>query len=115
MNQTELNNEKLKEYQFLKEMYEDPYFPNAIVDKGKAILVGLCSQIEKQKPQDLKALYKLTHAATDRFNELQEDFEENGSEIETAARECIGMDFEFIAVAYGFDADIEELIETRDW
>lgn len=115
MNQRELNNEKLKEYQFLKDMYRVPYFPNVIVDKGKAILVELCSQIEKQKPQDLEALYKLTHAATDRFNDLQEDFWEHGSEIETAARECIAMDFGFIAVAYGFDADVEELIATRDW
>ncbi len=115
MNQKDLTKDKLKEYQFLKEMYGDPYFPNFVVDKGKDILVELCFQIEKQKPQDLEALYKLTHAATDRFNDLQDDFAEHDSEIETAARECIAMDFEYIAEAYGFDADVEELIETRDW
>jgi hypothetical protein len=38
------------------------------------------------------------------------------SEIETAAREAIAHDFDVIAGAYGFaDADIEELIATRDW
>ncbi len=41
-----LKNQKVKEYSFLKEMYEDQYFPNNIVDKGKAILINLCSEIE---------------------------------------------------------------------
>jgi hypothetical protein len=47
---------------------------------------------------------------------LQEEFYENDSEIETNARECIGADFDFVAKSYGFeDADMEELIATRDW
>ena len=38
------------------------------------------------------------------------------SEIETAARDCIAVDFEFISKSYGFiEADVEELIATRDW
>ena len=38
------------------------------------------------------------------------------SELETAARQSIGEEFAFIASAYGFeDADVEELIATRDW
>lgn len=116
MEQSALKNETISTYSFLKEMYEDDYFPRHLVDKGKAILIDLCYQIEQQQPKDLEALYQLTHAATDRFNELQEEFYENDSEIETVARDCIGMDFEFIATTYGFeDADTEELIGTRDW
>lgn len=57
----------------------------------------------------------MTHSATDKLNDLQDEFFENNSEIETGARECLGADFEFISKAYGFDADIEELIATRDW
>ena len=111
-----ITNEKLTDYKFLAGMYRDGYFPDFLVDKGKAILVNLCEQIEAQKPTDLDALYALTHPATDAFNDLQEEFEDNDSEIETAARDCIGMDFDFIAKAYGFDdADGEELIATRDW
>ena len=111
-----ITNDKLTDYKFLDEMYGDGYFPDFLVDKGKAILVNLCEQIESNKPSDLAALYKLTHAATDAFNELQEEFYANESEIETAARDCIGMDFEFVAKAYGYaDADVEELIATRDW
>lgn len=96
-------------------MYDDYYFPNHLVDKGKSILVNLCFEIETKQPKTLQDLYTLTHLATEKFNDLQEEFYENDSEIETAARESIAEDFEFIANSYGFDADIEELIATRDW
>ncbi|WP_428307642.1 DUF5713 family protein [Lacipirellula sp.] len=102
-------------YPFLAEMYEDDYFPNALVDKGKAILVRLCEQIEVDQPESLDDLYALTHAATDEFNDLAVEFEEEDSEIETGARDAIGGDFAAIARAYVYDADIEELIATRDW
>lgn len=115
MKQEEIKNQKMKNYTFLKEMYKDAYFPNFLVDKGKDILIELCLQIESQEPKNLKELYKLTHTATDKFNDLEEEFLENDSEIETGARDCIGMDFEFIANAYNFDADIEELTATRNW
>lgn len=111
-----ITNPKILEYKFLEEMSGDSYYPPNLVEKGKQILLNLCDQIERDKPADLDALYKLTHAATDRFNELAEEFYENDSEIETVARDCIGMDFDFIAQTYGFgDADMDELIATRDW
>ncbi|UOQ51281.1 DUF5713 family protein [Hymenobacter cellulosivorans] len=113
--QAALQNEAVRQYSFLAEMSADSYFPNHLVDKGKAILVELCFHIEQQYPQDLEALYKLTHTATDQFNDLQEEFWEADSEIETAARDCIARDFKFVATAYGFEADLEELIATRDW
>ncbi|PJJ60026.1 DUF5713 family protein [Hymenobacter chitinivorans] len=113
--QAQLQNEAARQYSFLAEMYQDSYFPNNLVDKGKAILVQLCFDIEQQQPKSLEELYALTHAATDQFNDLQEEFYEADSEIETAARDCIGTDFDFVATAYGFEADIEELIATRDW
>ncbi|QIK71809.1 hypothetical protein G7070_05370 [Propioniciclava coleopterorum] len=103
-------------YPFLAGMYASDYFPDHLVDKGAAILRGLCERIETQRPADLPALYALTHAATEQFNDLQEEFWDAGSEIETAARDCIGLDFERIAQAYGHaDADIEELTAPRDW
>jgi hypothetical protein len=115
MAQNDIKNEKLKNYSFLEGMYQDSYFPDFLVDKGKAILIELCIQIEEKKPKNLPELYELTHAATQKFNDLEEEFFENDSEIETAAAVLIANDFEFIANAYGFDADIEELIATRYW
>jgi Family of unknown function (DUF5713) len=114
-NQTALNNADIQNYSFLNEMYKDSYFPTQCVDKAKAILIQLCFEIEETKPQNLQELYKLTHIATDKFNDLQDDFYQNGSEIETAARDCIAVNFERIANAYCFEADIDELTATRDW
>ena len=111
-----ITNQTMTSYDFLREMSLDSYFPANLVKKGQSILLNLCLQIEQDKPENLDQLYALTHAATDKFNDLSEEFEEQDSEIETAARECIGQDFEKIAQAYGFqDADTEELIATRDW
>ena len=115
MTQDAINNEKLKSYAFLKCMYDDAYFPKFLVDKGKSILVELCLEIEATQPKNLDELYKLTHASTEKFNNLEDEFYKNDSEIETAARECIGENFEFIATSYGFKADREELIATRNW
>jgi hypothetical protein len=110
-----IQHEQMADYPFLDEMLEDDYFPNAQVEKGKAILVRLCEEIERNRPADVTELYALTHAATEEFNLLAVEFEEHDSEIETAARDCIGSDFAEIAEAYGFNADIEELIAPRDW
>jgi hypothetical protein len=115
VDQQQLKNEKVRNHAFLADMYADSYFPDFLVDKGKAILVRLCFSIEEHQPKNLDELYRLTHSATNEFNDLQGQFTEHGSEIETAARECIGKDFAFIARAYGFMADVEELIATRDW
>src|SRR6476660_4242224 len=110
-----ITNKSLQEYKFLDDMYHDQYFPAFLVDKGKAILLRLCEKIEKERPENVSALYILTHAATEEFNRLAEEFEDNDSELETAAREAIAKDFDCIAKAYGFDADVEELIAPRDW
>lgn len=97
-------------------MFDDGYFPNALVEEGKQILLKLCADIEATKPEGLDALYALTHPATEAFNDLDGKLQDAGSEIETAARDCIGTEFAFIASAYGFEnADIEELIAPRDW
>lgn len=115
MEQHTLHNSIIKKYNFLKEMYQDNYFPNDLVDKGKIILLQLCQKIELQEPKELSAFYELTHAATEQFNDLEEEFGDAGSEIETAAREAIALDFNMIALAYGYEADIEEMIAPREW
>ncbi|MFE4664980.1 DUF5713 family protein [Streptomyces sp. NPDC056716] len=101
---------------FLKLLYGDDYYPDRLVDKGRDILVRLCERIEAERPADVEAFYALTHAATEEFNTLQEEFWAADSEIETVARDEIAMDFWFIAETYGFeDADLEEVVEPRDW
>ncbi|MEU2409943.1 MULTISPECIES: DUF5713 family protein [Streptomyces] len=111
-----ISDRRMAEYAFLDGLYRDPYFPDHVVDRGKAVLVRLCARIEAERPADLTALYVLTHAATEEFNAMEAEFEAAGSDIETVAREEIAEDFWAIAMAYGFTgADVEELIATRDW
>lgn len=96
---------------FLKDLISDDYFPSGMMKKGQQILSELCYQIEQQKPSDADVL-KLTHLATERFNELEEEFE---GDIETIAREAIADDFAFILTTYGYAIDIEEAIAPREW
>lgn len=111
-----ITNQQAAGIAFLRHMYADPYFPDHLVDRGRAVLLRLCERIEAERPADTQALYVLTQEATEEFNALDEEFGAAGSGIETVAREWIADDFFRIASAYGFaDADVEELIATRDW
>ncbi|MBE7690372.1 DUF5713 family protein [Tenacibaculum piscium] len=115
METLKLKNKKAQEYIFLKDMYSDNYFPNFLVDKCKNILLNFCREIEFKKPNNLDSLYKLGEKYTEEFNEIQEEFYKNESEIETVARESIMCDFQNISKIYGYDADIEILAGNRDW
>jgi len=109
-------NDLVLSHEFLAEMYGDSYFPKAQVDKVKDVLLGLCARIEQEKPASAEQFLRLTHEATEQINGLAEEFEEHGSELETAAREVMAADFGFIARAYGFGGvEIEEMIAPRDW
>ena len=113
-----MSNAKLKidASKLLQGMYQDDYFPKFLVDKVRDILIDACQDIETQKPENLEALYQITRRATERINDLQEEFADNDSEIETAARDDIAVSFGHIASVYGFpDADLEELVAGRDW
>jgi hypothetical protein len=111
-----ISNKQVEAHAFLQCMDDEEFFPRNLVDKGRQILLRLSERIESEMPADERALYGLTHAATKQFNDLAEEFYDANSEIETTAAECIALDFQFIANAYGFQgADLEELIATRDW
>lgn len=111
-----IQNSKIKDYDFLLGMYRDGYYPDFLVDKIKGILMALCEDIEKENPQSQEALLILTHAATEKINALEEEFDENNSELETVAREVMGADFDYIVRAYGLmEIDIEDVIAPREW
>lgn len=115
-NHASITNEQVADHTFLKQLYADDYYPDHVLDKGRAILIRLCARIEAQRPRDLAELYAVTGAATEEFNLLEAEFEAAGSMIETVAREEIAEGFWFVASAYGFtDADVEKLIAPRDW
>lgn len=49
------------------------------------------------------------------LNDLQEKFDESGSEIETVARDCIEETVGYILDWFGIPIDPEEAIRERDW
>lgn len=49
----------------------------------------MCKHIESERPKNLDTLYLITHAATEQLNDLQDEFEENESKIETVVREYL--------------------------
>lgn len=98
----------------LLEMYRDPYYPNFLVDKIKELLVEVVSFIasgEHSYEQIQEALSK----AVIGVNDLQEEFDENDSEIETVAREAIADSVYHILLHYGIEIEIEQAIRGRDW
>ena len=111
----DIKNDSIKQHHFLEPMYYDPYFPKPLVDEAKGILITLCFKIETQKPKTNKEFLVLTQEATESFNQLDAKFMSQGSELETVAREAIAMDMEYIAKMYGFQENIETLIENREW
>ncbi len=110
-----IENARIRDHAFLADMVSDPYFPPVLVDKGKDIFARLCERVEREHPTATASVLALTHAATEEWNELGEEFFAHGSEIETAAREAIAADFAFVLATYGYDIDIEDAIAPRDW
>ncbi|MEU7297930.1 DUF5713 family protein, partial [Streptomyces exfoliatus] len=55
-----ITNQQVEGHAFLRQMYDDSYFPDYVVDQGKAILLRLCERIEAERPSDLESLYALT-------------------------------------------------------
>lgn len=103
-----------KKYNLLHEMYQDKYYPNFMVDKvsrelQKAIDLLEIGEIDAEIIQD--KMDEITCA----INDLQEEFNENDSEIETMARECIAEDVWYILEWFNIPIDVEEAIRERDW
>ena len=101
-------------YVLLKDMYGDDYFPDFLVDKVKDIILNVITYIETGEKDIIKIQEKLDEM-TIAINDLQDEFDENDSEIETAARDSIGISVEYVLQWFGIDIDIEEAIRERDW
>ena len=76
-------------YRLLEDMYQDEYFPDFLVDKIKTLIQNVIIFLESGE-LDLQKIQEKFDEMTLAINDLQEEFEENDSEIETGARESIG-------------------------
>lgn len=101
-------------YTLLEEMYSDGYFPDFLVDKIKALIMKVIELLETGE-RNLKKIQKAFDKMTLAINDLEEEFEENDSEIETVARDSIGATVEYILRWFDIDIDVEDAIGEREW
>ena len=101
-------------YILLEEMYEDDYYPAFLVDKIKELLEDLIYYLEEGETDKNKIQDKLDEI-TRAMNLLDDEFEENDSDLETIAHECIAENIEYILQWFQVEIDIETAIREREW
>ena len=101
-------------YKLLEEMYQDEYYPDFLVDRVRDEIQKVISLLESGET-DTEAVQEKLDEAVCAINDLQEEFDENDSEIETMARECIAAAVAYILEWFGIPIDIEEAVRERDW
>ena len=101
-------------YSLLEEMYQDDYYPNFLVDQVKAEIQKVIDLLESGET-DTEIIQENLDEMTHAINDLQDAFDENDSEIETVARDCIGITVEYVLNWFGIPIDMEEAIRERDW
>ncbi len=101
-------------YQLLEAMYQDGYFPDFLVDKVKALIQEVLALLEGGE-RDLEKIQESFDQMTLAINDLQEEFEENDSEIETSARESIGETVAYLLEWFDLPIDVEDALRERDW
>ena len=102
------------DYKLLEDMYEDGYFPDFLVDKIRDLIENVITFLETGE-QDLQKIQEKFDEMTLAANDLEEEFEENGSELETAARESIGATVAYILQWFEINIGVEDAIRERDW
>lgn len=103
-----------EDYKLLAAMYRDGYFPDFLVDKVKALVQNVISFLETGE-KDLEAIQSEFDKMTLAINDLEEEFEENDSELETVARDSIAETVDYILKWFDIDIDVEDAIGERDW
>lgn len=102
------------DYVLLEDMYKDEYYPKFLVDKVKAEIEKVIKLLETGET-NVNIIQEKLDEITCAINDLQEEFWDNDSEIETVARDCIGETIYYILEWFNIPIDIEEAIRERDW
>lgn len=101
-------------YDLLNEMYQDDYYPNFLVDKIRNELQKVIDLLETGE-KDINIIQEEMDEIICSINNLQDEFDENDSEIETVDRDCIGETVGYILDYFDIPIDVEEAIRERDW
>ena len=102
------------DYKLLNEMYQDDYYPAFLVDKVKDEIQKVIDLLESGET-DIGVVQETLDEAVCSINNLQDEFYENDSEIETVARDCIGVTVAYILEWFDIPIDMEKAIREREW
>ncbi|MDE6875903.1 MAG: hypothetical protein K2P87_15840 [Lachnospiraceae bacterium] len=103
-----------KNYSLIKDMVNDDYYPQFLVEKIKALIIPVIDLLENGET-NVNIIQEKLDEMTLAINDLQEEFDENGSEIETVARDSIAVTIGYIMEWFGIDIDTETALRERDW
>lgn len=101
-------------FKLLDDMYRDDYYPDFLVDKIADEIKKVIAFLENgtHTYEEIQEKFDIMTIA---INDLEEEFEDNDSEIETVARESIGAAVDYILEWFGIAIDVEEAIGEREW
>ena len=102
------------DFKWLADMYRDSYFPPHLVDKVKASLETVAEFLGSGE-HDNTDIQDVLDKATIQINDLQDEFYEANSELETVARDSIAVTVEAMLIAFDVDIDIETAFAEREW
>ena len=101
-------------YVLLEDMANDGYFPGFLVERVRERILPVIRLLESGET-DMETIQNRLDEMTLAINDLQEEFEENDSEIETVARDSIVVTLEYILQWFGIAIDVETALRERDW
>ncbi len=101
-------------FPYLSDMYADDYYPVHLVDKVRDAIQVVVSFVEAGG-HSTEEIQRQFDGMAETINELQGEFEDAESEIETGARESIGATVSDILEYFELDIDVETAISARDW
>ena len=102
------------DFEWLTDMYNDPYYPPHLVDKIKMALEAVAEFLGNGDHTESE-IQAVLDEATIQINELDEEFYEANSELETVARESIATTVQDMLLAFDVDIDIETALAQREW
>lgn len=101
-------------YVLLEDMVNDDYYPKFLVDKVKDLIIPVIDLLENGE-ENKTVIQKALDTMTLAINDLQEEFDEHDSELETVARDSIATTIGDILEYFDIDIDIETALAERDW
>ena len=99
---------------YLPDMYRDSYYPKHLVDAIKVQLERVEALLATGE-KDIAIIQKQLDKVTEEINDIGFKMMDEGSELETVARDDIALTVEAILQAYHIPIDVEEALRMRDF